>query len=110
MPSFAIAGARGLVLVARDEKKLRAIEAEVRGLNPEVETLVVALDITDVVAVEGLFLKIKEKFGRYADVLVNNAALNAASNPGGPVLHEAPVDEWWSNFVSTNLQPIERLS
>ncbi|OQV10275.1 hypothetical protein CLAIMM_14298 [Cladophialophora immunda] len=98
VPSFAIAGARGLVLIARDEKKLRAIEAEVRGLNPAVETLVVALDITHVVAVEGLFLKIKEKFGRYADVLVNNAALNAATNTGGPVLHEAPLDEWWSNF------------
>jgi NAD(P)-dependent dehydrogenase (short-subunit alcohol dehydrogenase family) len=51
--------------------------------------------------VSHLYAKIRERYGRPADVLVNNAAVSYAKNGGGPVLHEAPVDEWWLNFVSS---------
>lgn len=100
MPSFAKAGVHGLVLVARDEAKLKEVEREVLAINPKIETLLVALDITNEIAVGQLFDKIQARFGRYADTLVHNAAVNAAGNGGGPVLHEAEVDEWWKNFVS----------
>lgn len=100
MPSFAKAGVHGLVLVARDEAKLEEVEREVLAINPKIETLLVALDITNEIAVGQLFDKIQARFGRYADTLVHNAAVNAAGNEGGPILHEAEVDEWWKNFVS----------
>ncbi|KAL5085700.1 hypothetical protein Trisim1_010047 [Trichoderma cf. simile WF8] len=98
VPSFAKAGVHGLVLVARDEAKLKEVEREVLGINPKIETLLVALDITNEIAVGQLFDKIQARFGRYADTLVHNAAVNAAGNGGGPILHEAEVDEWWKNF------------
>ncbi|KAJ6440148.1 tripeptidyl peptidase SED3 [Purpureocillium lavendulum] len=98
VPSFAKAGALGLVLVARDEVKLRAVESEVHRINPGVKTLVAPLDMTDTVAVQALYATIQERFGRHADVLVSNAGANTAQNGGGPSLHKASVDEWWINF------------
>ncbi|KAL7792860.1 NAD(P)-binding protein [Trichoderma afarasin] len=98
VPSFAKAGVHGLVLVARDEAKLKEVEREVLAINSKIETLLVALDITNEIAVGQLFDKIQARFGRYADTLVHNAAVNAAGNGGGPILHEAEVDEWWKNF------------
>jgi NADP-dependent 3-hydroxy acid dehydrogenase YdfG len=89
-----------LVLVACDEAKLREVEQQVIKINPAVKTLRIALDITDAVAVEAMFKKTQEKYGRSADILIANAGVNAATNGGGPVLHEAPVDYWWRNFVS----------
>ncbi|KAM0263749.1 hypothetical protein ACHAQJ_001064 [Trichoderma viride] len=98
VPSLAKAGAHGLVLVARDEAKLKEADGEVHRINPKVETLLVALDITNEDAVRQLYTKIQERYGRPADILVNNAAVSYAKNGGGPVLHEAAVDEWWTNF------------
>ncbi|KAK1238132.1 hypothetical protein MKX08_002711 [Trichoderma sp. CBMAI-0020] len=97
-PSLAKAGIHGLVLVARDEAKLKQVETEVHQINTKIETLLVALDITDEAAVKQLYTRIQEQYGRAADILVANAAVSAATNGGGPVLHEAPVDKWWSNF------------
>ncbi|KAL6693345.1 hypothetical protein J3F84DRAFT_401223 [Trichoderma pleuroticola] len=98
VPSFAKAGVHGLVLVARDEAKLKEVEREVLSINPKIETLLVALDITNEIAVGQLFDKIQARFGRHADTLVDNAAVSTATNDGGPMLHEAEVDEWWKNF------------
>ncbi|RFU77871.1 short-chain dehydrogenase reductase [Trichoderma arundinaceum] len=92
------AEAYGLVLVARDVAKLKEAEEEVHRINPKVETLLAALDITDEAAMEQLYARIQERFGRHADVLVSNAAVNLAKNGGGPTLHEAAVGEWWTNF------------
>lgn len=100
VPSLAKAGAHGLVLVARDEAKLKEVEDEIRRINPKVETLLVVLDITNEAAVEHLFDKIRARYGRHADILVNNAAVCEAKNGGGPALHEVAIDEWWRNFVS----------
>lgn len=90
-----------MVLVARDNAKLKEVEAEVHRINPKIETLLVALDITDEAAVKQLYTNIQERYGRAADILVANAAVSAATNGGGPVLHEAAVDKWWSNFVGS---------
>ncbi|KAL6901164.1 hypothetical protein GGI43DRAFT_422673 [Trichoderma evansii] len=83
------AGVHGLVLVARDEVKLKEVEAEVFRINPKIETLPVALDITNETAVKQLYSSIQERYGRPVEILVTNAAVNDASNGGGPVLHEA---------------------
>ncbi|KAK4076960.1 uncharacterized protein Triagg1_3927 [Trichoderma aggressivum f. europaeum] len=98
VPSFAKAGVRGLVLVARDEAKLKEVEREVLAINPKIETLLVALDITNHAAVGQLFDKIQARFGRHANTLVTNAGVSAAANDGGPTVYEAEVDKWWKNF------------
>ncbi|KAK1706761.1 hypothetical protein CaCOL14_005172 [Colletotrichum acutatum] len=74
VPAFARAGAKALVLVARDEKKLTDVAAKVKELNSNVETLVYPVDMTDEAGVKALFEKVNATYG-HADVLVNNAAV-----------------------------------
>jgi NAD(P)-dependent dehydrogenase (short-subunit alcohol dehydrogenase family) len=113
-PVFALAGVYGLVLVARDESKLARTRTEIQQINPAIDVLTVALDITDAAAVESLFVRIQERYGRHANILVSNAGVSVAGNNGGPVLHDTPVDTWWSNFVSLlhirHFQPLKATS
>ncbi|KAL7931773.1 hypothetical protein V8C35DRAFT_282422 [Trichoderma chlorosporum] len=55
VPSIAKAGVHGLVLVTRDEAKLKEVEHEVLTINPKIETLLFALDVTNETAVGQLF-------------------------------------------------------
>jgi NAD(P)-dependent dehydrogenase (short-subunit alcohol dehydrogenase family) len=57
-----------------------------------------ACDITDPVAVKGLFAACKTRFGRL-DVLFNNAGVNS---PGGVMLEDLTFDQWKA-CVDTNL-------
>ncbi|KAH8900971.1 short-chain dehydrogenase/reductase-like protein [Thozetella sp. PMI_491] len=93
-PAFVKAGVRGVVLIATDAQKLAGTEEEVKKLNPAVETLTLAMDISDTKAVEDGFNKIKEKFG-HADILINTAGVVSGD---GPKLHETDPDAWWRNF------------
>ncbi|KAF4783222.1 hypothetical protein HER10_EVM0007538 [Colletotrichum scovillei] len=77
VPAFARAGAKAIVLVARDEKKLTAVAAEVKELNANVETLVYPVDMTDEAGIKALFEKVNATYG-HADVLVNNAAVQTS--------------------------------
>lgn len=71
-PAFAKAGAKALVLVARDVNKLNKTAEEVKKINPDVETLVVSADIADRGNIHELFDQVNAKYG-HADILVNNA-------------------------------------
>jgi NAD(P)-dependent dehydrogenase (short-subunit alcohol dehydrogenase family) len=82
------------VLVATNAEKLAAVEAKIKTINPEVQVLSVAADISDASSVAELFAKIKAKFG-HADILINNAAILA----GGGTMHEEDPAQWWKNFV-----------
>ncbi|EXF82351.1 hypothetical protein CFIO01_01811 [Colletotrichum fioriniae PJ7] len=77
VPAFARAGAKALVLVARDEKKLSDVAAKVKELNANVETLVYPVDMTDEGGIKALFEKVNATYG-HADVLVNNAAVQTS--------------------------------
>ncbi|KAK4442366.1 hypothetical protein QBC34DRAFT_313295 [Podospora aff. communis PSN243] len=92
-PAFAKAGPKAIVLVATNAEKLAAVETTISKINPSVQTLSVAADISDTASVARLFAKVEQTFG-HADILVNNAALNS----GGGTIHEEDPDKWWRNF------------
>ncbi|KXH62075.1 hypothetical protein CSAL01_08210 [Colletotrichum salicis] len=74
VPAFARAGAKALILVARDEKKLTEVAAEAKELNANVETLVCPVNMADEAGIKALFEKVNATYG-HADILVNNAAV-----------------------------------
>ena len=95
VPAFVKAGVKGLVLVGTNAEKLSATEQEAKKVNPDIETVLLSMDISDTKAHEMQFSRIRAKFG-YADVLVNAAGALVGD---GPKLHETDPDEWWRNFV-----------
>lgn len=98
VPIFAKAGLKGLVLVATNAEKLKSVESSVKEKHPQIETLVVATDVSDSASVDALFAQVRAKFG-HADILVNNAAVIS----GGGDIHEEDPSKWWKNFVSPRL-------
>ncbi|KAF3032389.1 hypothetical protein E8E12_003432 [Didymella heteroderae] len=74
VPSFAAAGPKAIVLVARSADKLQEVANTIAKSHPTVETLVAPTDIVNPAEVQALFEKVKEKFG-HADVLINNAGI-----------------------------------
>ncbi|KAH8893104.1 NAD(P)-binding protein [Thozetella sp. PMI_491] len=95
VPAFAKAGIRGLVLLATDEAKLNAVEADAKALSPDLQVLAVGVDITDKHSVEAAFDKIKAVFG-HADILINNAGVNLEGE--GNLVGDEDPDDWWRNF------------
>jgi len=92
-PAFAKAGAKAIVLVARNEAKLKETEETIKSLNPAVETLRFAATVSDADSVERLYETIKAKYG-HADVLINNAG---AFSEEAFIGAATPV-KWWSDF------------
>lgn len=92
--SFARAGVKGLILVARDVKNLSDTVSKVRSINSSIKVLPISANVADGDAVASLYTQCKAWFG-HADILVNNAGINkfygslpADVNPG----------DWWSNI------------
>lgn len=71
------------------------MEAHVKKINPDVQVLSLAVDITNSRSVDVAFEKIKDTFGS-ADILINNAGVNFEGE-GNPVGEEDP-EGWWKNF------------
>ena len=94
MPSFAAAGAKAIVLVARSAEKLGEVAKSIATSHPHAETLPIPTDITSPKSVAALFEKVKETYG-HADVLVNNAGLFKAIGPVKDVEQVA----WWDEMV-----------
>jgi NAD(P)-dependent dehydrogenase (short-subunit alcohol dehydrogenase family) len=83
----------GVALAGRRQKELEETAAQARAGTP----LVVPTDVSDEKAVEALFAKVAERFGRL-DLLFNNAGRGAPAVP----IDELPV-ETWRAVVDTNL-------
>lgn len=94
VPSFAAAGPKAIVLVARSANKLQEVAGAVAKSHPSVETLVVPTDIGDPASVAALFEKVKEKYG-HADVLVNNAGVFKEEKTVKDANHLI----WWEEMV-----------
>ncbi len=96
--SFARAGAKALVLIARSASSLAETAADIKAIDPNVETLVIPTDINDEVSVDAAFAKIKKEYGS-ADVLISNAAVLGPPQKLGDI----DIKSWWSDFVSAPL-------
>jgi NADP-dependent 3-hydroxy acid dehydrogenase YdfG len=94
VPSFAAAGPKAIVLVARRADRLQEVADTVAKSHPTVETLVVPTDLGDPAAVQALFEKVKEKYG-HADVLVNNAGVFKEEK----TIKDADHLVWWEEMV-----------
>lgn len=94
MPAFAAAGAKAIVLVARNLQKLQETVESVNKTYPKVELLPVSTDIADPASVAALFSQVKEKYG-HADVLVNNAGIFKAIAP----VKDVDQQGWWDELV-----------
>lgn len=93
-PAFAKAGAKAIVLIARDQVKLDDVAAKLRNEYPKVEFLPLKAAVDDETAVHSIFTTISEKYG-HADVLINNAG--AWTSGGAPVV-EADISQWWKDM------------
>ena len=92
----ALAGAGfSLVLAGRRREPLEETAGAIRAAGGVAEP--VAADVSDAVAVEALFVAVRERFGRL-DLLFNNAGLGASPKP----LEELSV-EAWRRVVDVNL-------
>lgn len=100
--SFAKAGPKGIVLVARSEGALLDVSKEIKAINSEIEVLAVPTDLFDEASVKAMWAKVKAKFG-HADILVNNAG---TFDQGGAIA-DAPASNWWSDFVSSLIRKLQ---
>jgi NADP-dependent 3-hydroxy acid dehydrogenase YdfG len=93
--AFAIAGAKGVITTAQKVETLKETEASIKNANRNVETLPLALEMTDDSSVKAAFDAAKTHFGT-VDVLVNNASLSGSA---GHFLHNGDMATWWADFV-----------
>lgn len=68
---------------------------EINAINPSIDVLPIATDITNVQSVENVWEKIKTKFG-HADVLINNAGTASVG-----LIKDVDEKNWWADFVSS---------
>ena len=97
--AIAVAFAREGAQVAVAARTLSQVEEVARELTEQFSTnaLPVVCDVSDVVSVEKLFERVREKFGRGPDIMVNNAG----------IAESAPLtktdDELWQRILGVNL-------
>jgi len=95
--SFARAGAKGIILLARsnlsDVESAVLAAAKESGHSPEVLTLS-GVDVTDSASVAKVAKQVADKFGGRLDVLVNNAGYLETWKP----LAETDEQDWWATW------------
>lgn len=100
--AFATAGARALVLVARNATELEATAQEVKEVIPNIQVLTQALDIRDDDAVKRLFYRIMSELGT-VDVLINNAGSGKSALP----VRDVDPKDFWYDFVGFPMPVVE---
>jgi NAD(P)-dependent dehydrogenase (short-subunit alcohol dehydrogenase family) len=98
--AYAKANANSIVISARKVADLKATEELIHEINPGIEVLCAALEITSEEFVKEFFDQIKARFGT-VDVLVNNAGLFRSE---GHFLRSASLDILWEDIVSLFLE------
>jgi NAD(P)-dependent dehydrogenase (short-subunit alcohol dehydrogenase family) len=92
--TFALAGAKAIIITARKIEALAETEAAIKKTNPSVEVLKVALEVTSEDSVKAAFKTISEHYPT-VDILVNNAGLFGSHDQP---LATADPTAWWSDF------------
>ena len=92
-PAFAKAGAKTIILVGRNEKRLQKTAVDISKLGPDSDIVSHVAEISDAESVEKLFQMVGKKYGK-PDVLVNNAGTFASQGKIG----DADPTKWWSDF------------
>jgi len=90
--AWAIAGAKGIVLVGRNKDLLAEPASAIASLSPETKVLSATADLTNEAEVQNLFKKATDAFGT-VDVVVHAAG----SMVGGPVGDLEP-SVWFSDY------------
>ncbi|KAK1244200.1 hypothetical protein MKX08_002338 [Trichoderma sp. CBMAI-0020] len=91
--SFAIAGAQGIVLVARNLSQLQEAAEELGKEFPKTQFLPLACDVRSETSVKAVFEQIRAAFGT-ANALVNNAGVSDSGQP----LRSATAAVVWEPF------------
>lgn len=98
--SFAIAGAKGIVLIARSLNQLQDVAEKLGKEFPKTRFLHLQCDVRDETSVKAVFEQIRATFGT-ADILVNNAGTNDDEKP----LRSASMTAVWNTIVSMTKEP-----
>jgi 3-oxoacyl-[acyl-carrier protein] reductase len=85
-----------VVLAARDEQKLAAVQQEITSSGGRAEAIF--LDLRSEASIASVAQLVNERFGR-CDILVNNAGVGETGSP----LHETSPDVW-DKLMETNLR------
>lgn len=91
--SFARAGAKAIVITARNKASLDETEALIKKINPGVDVLGVEVEMTNETSVKHAFDQIAQRFGT-VDILVNNAGVS--TNP--EMIKDTASEEWWKTI------------
>jgi len=94
---WATAGAKGIILVGRNEEPLKGTANAIKNINDEVDILVFPADMTLESDIEQLYKSVRKKFEK-VHVLVNCAGSAYRGN-----IVEIDVAKWWTNF-ETNVK------
>lgn len=86
------------MLAARRIESLTKLAEEIKTLSPSTTVLAVKTDIVSEADAKNLFAKVQEKFGRAADVLLNNAGYGKDDSN----IADTPVADWWLGIVSSS--------
>ncbi|KAF2786687.1 NAD(P)-binding protein [Melanomma pulvis-pyrius CBS 109.77] len=100
-PTWAAAGAAGIVVTARKVESLDAVTQDIKAAGAATEVLAVACDVRSDASVQALFAAIKEKFGRL-DVVIANAGI-MGQGAAFPKIGEGDAEAWWDD-INTNIR------
>jgi NADP-dependent 3-hydroxy acid dehydrogenase YdfG len=98
---WAAAGASTIIITGRREAALQEASEEIKKASSTTKVLVIACDITDQRAVEGLFSNIKAEVEKL-DVLICN--VGGMKHPGaGLKIGDMKAEDWWGDVVSMTI-------
>lgn len=102
---WARAGAFGIVLTGRKAIELAKIEKKIKveATEPTAQVLSVIVDVKKELDVRNLYDQIAKKFGRTADVLLNNAGSAGAAFPIGQLPYDDFENVFASHFLGSTL-------
>jgi len=109
--AFAQAHAKAIIITAREVSTLKSTEQLIKTIDPSIQVLPIAMEVTKEESVKAAFEQIKQKFGT-VDVLVSNAGSLNVDQP----ISAADTSKWWGDFVSysslrdTGAQIVERMT